>query len=519
MSNQLNHENHKLKRQRRLLILWSIFFSLALLLAIVALIVALDVRTDVKALQEDSASGSSRALVQDVRDDFGALMDTMQVVGVFVGLMAAFLALVGVDKFSEVQHRVDENIKENDDKLQSEIKKLDLRLGEATERFSQQHNALDRALLRVDEAREETESKAEELRGLHKDVTKTQEQAKQTSLALALTELAQYQMRLGNDRVAREQLEEAHRQDPENETIAFLLGDVLSRQGDFQMAKYILREKGKADEKPGGDFVRPWAVGTLAYVLRVMGDKLPSKHDALYDEANDLFEQLWASTKHKTLLDTHGESVFGAWGGLRYRQGKALIKDGRHEDGRKKYQEAITYYKHAASVTLRNSYPINNLGLIYFEISDPNTEKESADNNLNTARVYFWNARRKALGKYLTNSDDYYAVFDLITARLALDAIKAEWNGRGIQASNESETLRSEQLGPIEAAVVPENAALLKELIAAMEFKDSLNQLMSGLNRLKEARWFNASPSVGAVKKEIDAILKMAEDALENRRG
>lgn len=422
-----------------------LFAGVALFVSIYALIYARDMRSDVENLQQDAGSRESQALVQDVRDDFGALMDAMQAVGVLFGVIAAGAALFGFSSFSQINERVEEM-----DGLLDETKKT----------------------------KDEVDRKVTELKEVEQDIIQTREQTRKASFALAATQLAQYQLGLGNDRVARDQLQLAHEQDPQNETIAFLLGDIMSRQEDFLRAEAILRDKAHAEAEIDGRYAKPWAAGTYAYVLRLVGSNLPEQRDDYWKKSNTIFERLWADEDQRSLLDTHGESVFGAWGGLLYRQGHL--------------EKAIEKYRHAAKVTLRNSYPINNLGLIYFDL-----------HQLVESQRWFWISRRKALGKFLTNSDDYYAVFDVMTARLAIKAMLAEDPQLQVQ---------SYRLADFESAIMPANDSLLDEVAASMEVPKPLNQLAEGLTRLLKPDWFQNSSNVEDVRDEIMNLQQRARE-------
>lgn len=427
-------------------------FTMALLMvialsAIVVLFIRLhDARTDIDALRQDTPDTNNQDSVADVRDDFGSLMDVVQAIGVLFGFIAAGAALFGFSSFTQVGERVEK---------------------------------IDEALEKATNTQQDVDHKVADLNKLEARIEETRRQTEHAAFALASTQLAQHHMRLGNDKVALQQLQMAHQQDPANETIAFLLGDIMSRQEDFLGAEAILRDNAHAEMVINGRFAKPWAAGTYAYVLRLVGSNMPAQRDAYWAKSNAIFERLWADEDQRSLLDTHGESVYGAWAGLLQRQG--------HLD------RAIEKYKHAAQVTLRNSYPINNLGLIHFE-----------QHHLADAQRYFWIARRKALGKFLTNSDDYYAVFDVITARVAISAIVAEDPNLPIQGH---------RLAEFETAVMPPNDILIEDLALAMEAPKPLNQLADGLDRLLKAEWFQKSGNVEDVRDQIINIQVKARAA------
>src|SRR5262249_44537882 len=93
--------------------------------------------------------------------------------------------------------------------------------------------------------------------------------------------------------------------------------------------------------------------------------------------------------------DINGESVYGVLGGLYKRQ--------------KRTEDAIRCYQQAERVTPQNSYPVNNLAMLYFQ---------QGKNDI--AEAYFKRSASMSSRLLDGNPFDYWARFDLTVSLLAL---------------------------------------------------------------------------------------------------
>src|SRR5262249_50085256 len=96
-----------------------------------------------------------------------------------------------------------------------------------------------------------------------------------------------------------------------------------------------------------------------------------------------------------TVRDVNGESFQGVLGGLYQRQGRV--------------EDAIRCYLEAEKVTPHSSYPVSNLGLLYF-----------SQGNLEMATHYFNRSIEVSTQALEMNPSDYWRRFDIATAQSAL---------------------------------------------------------------------------------------------------
>lgn len=210
--------------------------------------------------------------------------------------------------------------------------------------------------------------------------------------AVGLSQLGQRHIALGNMIAAAKVFGDICDLDPDNPIYHFFLGDLLIRQGRVEEGIKHLRTARQDNYK------YPSADASYAYALRLRGDEQedPIERESLYYESGEIF--LGVYKLEPDLVDISGESVFGALAGLYRRQGRD--------------EEALQWYEHCRRVTPHNSYPVNNLALMNFALG-----------NRDEAQKNFKRAVAIATEKLALRSSDYWARFDLITAKIALGAL------------------------------------------------------------------------------------------------
>ena len=210
--------------------------------------------------------------------------------------------------------------------------------------------------------------------------------------AISLVQLAIQEISIGNHDAALNTLERANELQENNPAINYFRGEVLVREGHYESGIEYL-------EKAIENITLPDANATIAYACRMLGDANPDKRDKYYSNAESIYVDL--REKYPNLLDISGESVYGALAGL-YRNRNMIDK-------------AIQTYEEIARMTPNSSYPVNNLGLLHFE----HDEKPFADRD--EGQRYFEISRRKVRARLKLEGTDYWQLFDLITAEIALE--------------------------------------------------------------------------------------------------
>lgn len=215
------------------------------------------------------------------------------------------------------------------------------------------------------------------------------EQATSTYRALALLQLGEQQLDIGNVSASLRIHEEAYRLDPDNRATNYLLGELYILERDLPKAVQHLERALAQDPN-----LAP-AHAALGLARRLEADKIadPIQRNQLYAEAEQRL--LKAIEIDPSVRDANKQSVFSMLGALYRRQGRLA--------------DAIHYYHEAEKRTPNNSYPVINLAQLHFMEGD-----------VDEARDYFNRAATFSMRALEGNPYDYWARFDVATARLAL---------------------------------------------------------------------------------------------------
>lgn len=266
--------------------------------------------------------------------------------------------------------------------------------------------------------------------------------------AFSQLSLAQRQIEMNNLPEAVSTLHTAQSLASDNAIICYILGDTLARQGKIKdgikMLEKALRIANIDDENKDKDFYD--AKVSYAYARRMQGDAAEDyspEQDELYAEAEKIF--LNVAKRYPMLQDISGESAFGALAGL-YRR-------------RNDIERAIKWYQNAERATPQQTYPINNLALIYFE---QKKDKEADE--------YFTRAKKLGGSRSTLNPSDIWSYFDYITACIGLSLLHPE-----------------EQPYSLEEA--QQDVVKLVELVfSTTRSKEPLRKFKGGLSRLCERK-------------------------------
>lgn len=341
------------------------------------------------------------------------LLAYTQFLGVILAILAGLAAIAGFQRNTEDRKQLQDELKsarETNDKIDDVFDaKLD-EMRDANRQLTDQFNArLDDARAALDDLKETREklqrldsdstkilAKMEHIEqdmqqltnNFKREIDSALEKVRNGAEAVVLSQFAQRQIGLGNLRPAVDYLKRACDLDSENLIFQYFLGDLLVRQGQLDEGIKFL-QKARASDDPSAD-------ASYAYAIRQQGDRVNDaiQRERMYSEAIDIFLRVY--NVDPFLIDISGESVFGALAGTYRRQ--------------ERFDKALTWYEHTRRVSPANSYPINNIALMNFRLG----RKVDADTT-------FRRALRIADEKLAARSSDYWARFDRVTARIALD--------------------------------------------------------------------------------------------------
>lgn len=215
------------------------------------------------------------------------------------------------------------------------------------------------------------------------------EQMGKTTRALQLLEMGEAQFESKNLKAALRTYTEAYELDPENRATNYFLGELYIMDRDLDKAIAHLQKA-----LSGAQNFAP-AEAALGYALRLKGERQDDTNERNRYYAQAEQQLLKALTLDPTVRDANSESFQGVLGGLYQRQGRL--------------EDAIRCYLEAEKVTPNSSYPISNLGLLYFN-----------QGNVEMAAHYFNRSIQGSVQALETNPSDYWRRFDIATAETAL---------------------------------------------------------------------------------------------------
>lgn len=372
------------------------FYLLLILILLCAVVIdAQDAEeTETPAVDASQVLDDAQALVAQAQDAqarnldvANSIMTMIQVGGIFVAIVTGLAVLIsglfGVSSIRELRGQLAT--------IREEIHSLE----ELKRDMSNQLVTVRAEITMLKQAKDEVTQTAEQL-GMMNDLpeqvdirmAEQRQDANRQMKALSLVQFAIQQISVGNRHAALNTLLRAITLQDDNAVINYFHGEVLVREGDYEQGIVHLEKACQADDMPD-------ASATLAYAYRMMGDENPDQSDKYYSHAENIY--LTLREGHPELLDITGESVYGGLASL-YRSRNMIDK-------------AIKIYEDIERITPNSSYPINNLGLLHFEHDDkPFASRDKG-------REYFEKARRKATVK----GTDYWRIFDIITAEIALE--------------------------------------------------------------------------------------------------
>lgn len=224
---------------------------------------------------------------------------------------------------------------------------------------------------------------------VNEELGRVREKMVNTTRALALLEMGEQQFESKNPKAALRTYTEAYELDPENRATNYFLGEIYIMDRDLDKAIAHLEKA-----LTGAENFAP-AEAALGYALRLKGERQPdvNERNRYYAQAEQ--QLLKALNIDPTVRDVNSESFQGVLGGLYQRQGRL--------------DDAIRCYLEAEKITPNSSYPISNLGLLFFN-----------QGNIEMATHYFNRSITGSQQALETNPSDYWRRFDIATAEAAL---------------------------------------------------------------------------------------------------
>lgn len=355
-------------------------------------------------------------MAQSTAEQTQSIMDFIQtsvtVGGVVVALIGGGLAAVGLGTLTDYRRQVRASAER--------LEELSVQLESATQAARDIRSTL----------------QAEHAEEMHS----IRERAARAVRSLSLLQLGESQRRQGNFDEALATFLEAHRLDPDSQSINYFLGEMYLVARDLDDA--IMHLETALEQDP--DFAPAIAARGYAIRLQAEATKDAEQRDMLYAEAESL---LLRSLKIRpSLRNTEGEAVYGTLGGLYRRQ--------------RRLHEAVAAYTRAEEVTPQHSYPAINLAILHTMLG------QSAQ-----ATAYFERTRELALGKLDDNPYDYWARLDLGFAQLQAGETAAAMETFALAAEH------APARGPLESALntlgdlnqAPKPAPGVDEAISVLE--------------------------------------------------
>ena len=340
---------------------------------------------------QNSLTQAQNALAQvnQLNGQVSLILGFIQAVGVIGGILAALIGLgfgiTGLRTFNEYRDE----------------------LGTAREELGMMKAQLAAATAEASQVRKDLEAANAEQIGL------LQEQATAAYRALGLLQIGEQQLEIGNLHAAMQMYREAHDLNPDNQITNYMLGELYLIERDLPHAiKYLERAR-----ELGPTMAPVYAAIGLAH--RLQGDKIEDqvRRNQAYAQAEQLL--LKAVEINHGVRDVNKESVYSTLGSLYRREGRL--------------DDAIRAYESAEKITPNSSYPLINLGQLYFMRGE-----------VDKAGEQFARALPISLRRSDTNPSDIWARFDVLTAQLAL--------GRTTEALQQLEMAlrQTHSIGPLE---------------------------------------------------------------------
>src|SRR5579864_1075546 len=273
---------------------------------------------------QNALTQAQNALVQinQLNGQVSLILGFIQAVGVIGGILAA---LIGVGLGLTGWRTINEYRGE---------------LGTAREELGMMKAQLAVATAEASQVRKDLESANAEQIGL------LQERATDAYRALGLLQIGEQQLEIGNLPAAMQMYHEAHDLNPDNQITNYMLGELYLIERDIPHAiKYLERAR-----ELGPTMAPVYAAIGLAH--RLQGDKIEDqvKRNQAYAEAEQLL--LKAVEINHGVRDVNKESVYSTLGSLYRREGRL--------------DDAIRAYESAEKITPNSSYPLINLGQLYY---------------------------------------------------------------------------------------------------------------------------------------------------------
>ncbi|HVO44254.1 MAG TPA: tetratricopeptide repeat protein [Aggregatilineales bacterium] len=318
------------------------------------------------------AEAASSAAAQSM-NSVNLVLSFIQVGGLALTLLAGLAAIFGL--VSTAQYR---------EKMDAEIKALSANLADETRKLAAER---DQALAELRESREQLAAQRTQLAD---QMLQIRDRMNNSNRALALMQLGEQQLEFRNIQGALKLYKQAYDLDSDNPAINYFLGELYLHSDAIEQGRFHLDRA----TSQGNDYAPIEAA--YGFALRLQGEREPDEPRRQW-----LFAQAEAQFRKALLIDDNvlnllRESVYAWLGGFYKRQ--------------KSYAKAIEAYEHAHRVTPQSSYPVINLGNLYY-----------AEGRVDLARAYYRQSEINATQKLERNPADYWAMLNRIVARLGLD--------------------------------------------------------------------------------------------------
>jgi tetratricopeptide (TPR) repeat protein len=304
--------------------------------------------TDIQTIQRDTerASSSAETILGFIESGFTLLGAAIAIAAIAFGLSIQDVRSRLTDTIATADSRFDANEKRLEEVVVKITQEVQDSIQTGQERIRQSVDHVTGLAKGFENSIKDTESTVVGLHQLVNDaVQSAKADAENSFRVLSLLLLAEQQVRARNRTTAIATLQEAYGIDPTNQTTNYLLGYLYVGRKDFDLAVQHLYQALATSP----DFAP--ALAAMGLAQRRMGDSKPEGM-----ERNNYWAQAEANltkalTSDNGLIDADNESYFGTLGGLYRRQ--------------KRYEDALKAYENSVKITPNNSYPVNNLAMLY----------------------------------------------------------------------------------------------------------------------------------------------------------